>query len=172
MQHNFFHDLDPVFAHVNAAAKVVTPKIYDFLEWVVQRLCQEMPATNSAHANIRNIFASMSILIGSATGLHKDSNSDPDLVETSITFGNYIGGNFLLPELGVTAALGPRLFPMFFKRSFLHGVATWAPLSPGDQRRCLVSYIDQDVHELLKSRQTGQPLVHKKVPIQSSPRVT
>lgn len=171
MQHKFFHGLDPVFAHVNATIKTVTPKIFQFLDSVIKRLCRDMPATNAAHVNVSNVFASMSILIGRTTSLHKDRDSNPDLVETSITFGNYVGGDFLLPELGVVAAFGPGSFAMFRGRTFLHGVSEWAALKPGDERRCLVSYIDEDVHDSLMSKRTGKPLEHLKPPVQISPRI-
>lgn len=147
-QQDFFRATGPVFSQVNATMQAVIPDIHGHIKRLMHRLSNDVSTTNSAHANNQSIFPSVTILIDRETGIHRDTGSNANLVETSVTFGDYQGGNFLLPQLGVVAKFGPGSIAIFRGKAFDHGVGAWS----GAERGCFVSYVHAAVFDSLKTR--------------------
>lgn len=140
--------MSTVFSQINATMEAILPELFKHVSCFMQKLKNQEADAQSAHSNNDSIFPSMSILINRQTGLHTDSGSDANLVETSVTFGDYEGGEFLLPQLDVEAKFGPGSLAIFRGKAFSHGVKEWT----GVERRCIVSYVHADVFDSLQTR--------------------
>lgn len=141
----FFQNMSTIFGQINATIEATIPQLLKHMSCFMQKLVNQ-EADAPAYSNNNSIFPLMSILINWQTGLHTDSGSNANLVETSVTFGNYEGGKFLFPQLDVEANFGPGSFAVFCSKAFTHGVKEWTRV----ERRCIVLYVHADVFDSLE----------------------
>lgn len=138
--HNLVNDVNTVLQKVNAVLQSIVPAEFDHLQRAMD-VIKGHPPSARAHEGNPTPFPSIAVLSQRQTKTHYDRNGHLYMVDCIVTAGDYSGGEFRMPELGLTAEYGPGSLIIFRGRLFKHSVAPWS----GPSRKCICLFTWQSV---------------------------
>lgn len=132
------------FTHrISQEMKVLDPYVYQYGMALQAKTAAANAACEAAQAPWHgSMYSTHSIVYNRSTGLHRDRHNPPALMDTLLVGGDFTGGDFLVPELGLRIPYGPGTLLISRGGCMVHGVADWEPVGNG-KRYALASYIQE-----------------------------
>jgi hypothetical protein len=119
-----------------------------------EKLCKSMPIeTRATKTCAWEAWTSRAFLFNVQTGPHQDVKDDPSSYAAITTFGEFTGGDLVIPQLG--GGLKFRLQPrdvIFIKGRLVHFVSPWEPKGEKGRRFSVVHFNHESVTNWVQDR--------------------
>jgi hypothetical protein len=113
------------------------PQLIVVLKSLKNELCKQPSPICDIMKHWNSPFPAMCIAFDRTTGRHRDKNGCFHGVDVMYPLGDFSGGDFCLPELGITFKWTPGCFAAVDGRTFTHEVMDWS----GKERICVIHFI-------------------------------
>lgn len=132
---SLIESLEIDFARVNEVLRLFAPEVHAHMQQVREKVLL-YPRSAQVLEFATSLFTSIAILVNRTTGSHYDRNCHPDMWDAILTGGSFSGGQFSLPEVGVTITYEPGTLLLFHGNLYKHEVGQWT----GKTRRCIALF--------------------------------
>lgn len=144
-------DIRPASGVMGALLGVIHPDLYDAGIQALRTIIQD-PTVVKEHSAVLNLltawtspYSAYSVISNRVTDIHRDVYARPEWYDLLATLGNYSGGRFELPGIGITLDYPPGTLVGICGKVLMHGVP-----EVNGSRVCIAHYMRDDVHDMLK----------------------
>jgi len=123
--HQFLHTIKPLTTLLEGVFNVTSPDNYEIYRQVYSKLPK-----NDANKGLKDclgIWTSRSIVLNTTTDIHLDLKDVCKGFCAVVPLGNFNGGNFCLPRLGISIPVAPGIFPHPFSTYLIVHYLTFPP---------------------------------------------
>jgi hypothetical protein len=122
------------------------PKLTAVFACLKERLSEQPSPICDIMNHWNSSFPAMCIAFDRTTGRHRDQNGCHHGVDVMYPLGDFSGGDFCLPELGISFRWTPGCLAAIDGRTFTHEVFDWS----GEERICVIHFIRRFVLDHLE----------------------